>query len=816
MNAPGDRQPAAAAGSGLAESLAARAVELAGVGVWHRVLGQDHVDCNEQMFHILGLPPGPGGLSALRVRSMLHPEDLGRAEAMNREAVQSGRPVESQLRYVHADGRVLQLLSRRSVLRDAAGRPHALLGVTLDVTERHEQALRASEGVRRIALMARAAGIGWWSLEGEPPRITWSAELRRMVGLAPNAPVPPPRAWIDSFVHPDDREALRQRLRHWRQEGRTSLDFTFRLLAPDGSVRDIVSHAVFEPHGAGQERFGMLIDVTERRQAARELHEARERTALAVGGAGIGIWEWHSDERPARWDENMFRLRGLAPGPVAPSHEERMAMVHPDDRELVERMSRHAITLHEPLSYEFRIVRPDGQVRWLASRSVELPDLATGGRRRIGANWDVTDRRQAEQARRDAEVALRESQAKSRFLARMSHELRTPLNAVLGFAQLLQAQPPERTAADTSRRQALEHIQRAGAHLLTLINEVLDLARIEAGEMDFERAPVSLAALAEQTVPLVAPQAQVAGLRLEIGSLDFQVLGDGTRLRQVLLNLLGNAVKYNRPGGEVHVDAVAGNAFVHLRVRDTGRGIATARLGELFQPFNRLGAEHETIEGTGIGLAIVKSLVEHMGGHVQVSSTPGVGSLFEVVLPRAPAQGAPEGAAVAPSPHAAMGTTTPATGSPPSRAAPSAPAAPATPEMPAQASAAASREHRVLYIEDNEVNALIVQEILATVPGYRLAIAPDGGRGLQMAQAEPPDIVLLDMQLPDMDGFEVLRRLRQQPATAALPVVALSANVMPEQVSRGLAAGLADYWTKPLDLAEFVRNLTRLLPPPAA
>ncbi|MBI5720419.1 MAG: PAS domain-containing protein [Burkholderiales bacterium] len=816
--------------TGLTRDLVARAVAMSGIAVWHRLLGNDHVDCNEQLFRVLGLVPEPGGLSAARVVALLHPEDRVRAQALTKAVLAGTGPLESQLRYVLADGRCVHLLSRRSVLHDAEGRPKALLGVTLDVSERHEQQQRAGEGARRLGLMARAAGVGWWSVEGEPPRVTWSEELRRMAGLAPGEPVPPAHIWIE-LVHADDRQPLRERLHAWRKEGRTSLDFSFRLLAAGGRVLDIVSHAVFEPRGAARDRFGMLVDVTERRQAERALRDERERTALATSAAGMGVWELDVESGRSTWTEAMWHLRGLQPQGVGLTAAERLALVHPDDRERIASAMRTTTENDEPLDIEFRVVWPDGQVHWIASRSAPLPADAAGRKRRIGVNWDVTDRRLAEQARHDAEVALRASQAKSRFMARMSHELRTPLNAVLGFAQLLQAEPPEATPADAARRQSLAHIHRAGEHLLTLVNDVLDLARIEGGEMTLARLPVSLADLVRRTLPLVQPLARAGGVGLATGALDHVVLADETRLRQVLLNLLSNGIKYNRAGGEVHVDAVAAGALVHLRVRDNGRGIAAPLLAELFQPFNRLGAEREGIEGTGIGLAIVKSLVERMGGQVQVSSQPGMGSVFEVVLPRAAAPGGHANMDANVDANTSANTSTisdanmnaashtdpgPSTAGATGAAAPAPAPSPAPPPAVAAASAPAEPHgpaRHVLYIEDNAVNALLVREVLATLPGYRLTVAPDGASGLTAALAEAPELVLLDMQLPDMDGFAVLRRLREHPRTVALPVVALSANVMPEQVNRGLAAGLDDYWTKPLDLAAFVQNLTRLLPP---
>ncbi|MBL8343592.1 MAG: response regulator [Rubrivivax sp.] len=659
------------------------AVNRAGIAVWRRDLSSDLLVGSDAFFRLLEMPVPPGPIPSQTVRRMLLPEEGERAAELTAALLASGQPQESLLRYRLDSGRVLQLLTRRTLLRDTLGRPQAVLAVTLDVTDHH----------------------------------------------------------------------VRQQ------------------------------------------------------DAERELADARERVALAVSGAGIGTWEWWPQTGQARWDENMYRLRGMEPGDRAPTHDERMALIHPEDRGLVAEVLAQRAGAGPTLATEFRIVRPDGQVRWLASRSATLTDPETGEARRIGVNWDITDRRVAEQARRDAEVALRESHAKSQFLARMSHELRTPLNAVLGFSQLLlaEAAPGTAGAGRLSQRESLEHIRRAGRHLLSLVDDVLDLARIEGGELTLVREPVRLADLVSQALPMVAPQAESAGvhLRADTAALEHTVLADTRRLRQVLLNLLSNGIKYNRSGGQVAIDAEAAGALVRLRVRDNGRGIAADRLPELFQPFNRLGAEREAIEGTGIGLAIVKSLVEHMGGHVQVHSRLGEGSVFEVLLPRPAARGErPSPSSVAPATDGGM----------PAHPAQAAAAAAFEGPVPGAAPATA-RRRRLLYIEDNEVNALIVSELLATVPGYELVVAVDGTRGLAAAQHAPPELVLLDMQLPDMDGFEVLRRLRESPATASLPVVALSANVMPDQVRRGMAAGLADYWAKPLDVPLFLQRLGALLPP---
>ncbi|MGL6109903.1 MAG: hybrid sensor histidine kinase/response regulator, partial [Rubrivivax sp.] len=464
-----------------------------------------------------------------------------------------------------------------------------------------------------------------------------------------------------------------------------------------------------------------------------------------------------------------------SPCATPPSVEERMALVHPDDREATLREMDRATAEGRPSNLEFRVQWPDGQWRWIASRSTAVRDEQGQPTRRIGVNWDVTDMRSAQMVREEKAVAQRESQAKSQFLSRMSHELRTPLNAVLGFAQLLLADG-DKVGSDTRRRR-LVHIESAGQHLLSLIDDVLDLSSLEGGEMRIAAQPVALADLVAQTLPLVARTARQHKVRLRTGELDAVVLADPTRMRQVLLNLLTNAVKYNREGGQVLVEAQRRGARVALRISDTGMGMDAQQVGQAFEPFNRLGREHDGIEGTGIGLAIVKTLVERMGGTVHLQSTPGEGSCFEVLLPDAPR---PAAAAEA-SAHQA--------------------------DAPPHAPPAPGRLARLLYIEDNPVNLMIVQELLARRTDLQFDSAVDGLSGVARAVAGLPDLVLVDMQLPDINGLEVLRLLRANAATAAIPCIALSANAMPADIGRALQAGFADYWTKPLDFDRFMRSL---------
>jgi len=331
-------------------------------------------------------------------------------------------------------------------------------------------------------------------------------------------------------------------------------------------------------------------------------------------------------------------------------------------------------------------------------------------------------------------------------------------------------------------------VQASGEHLLALIDDVLELSSLESGELPLSLQPVALAPLAQTTLPLVELLAQAHGVTLQLGALNGWALADPVRLRQVLLNLVSNAIKYNHRGGRVTVDTELQDGWLLLRVQDTGRGLSEDQLSHLFEPFNRLGADHEGIAGTGIGLAIVQASVRHMGGTVVVTSRPGAGSCFELSLQQAQAPLPLQPASVsADSPRPQLSQLSQLA---------------QLPKLP--------NGNRLLYIEDNEVNLMIVSELMRQRADLQFLSAVDGASGVAVARAEQPVLILLDMQLPDMDGHEVLRRLRADPATAAIRCIALSANAMPEDIGHALANGFDGYWTKPLDLQAFLQSIDAL------
>jgi PAS domain S-box-containing protein len=767
---------------GAASAQLKRAVALADIAIWRHDLGSGRIFFNDRAFGVLGLPVRPEGMPLDEVQALIHPDDRAEVIGSAHRALQTDRPVHLQARYLRADGSWRHMLMRRVVQRAANGTPMAFVGVALDVTE---QVLNQQENAKlsqRLELAAAAAGIGIWTLDLESDEGDWNEQMFAMCGLAPESPMPSRAEWDERFVHPDDLSLLHSARARWLAGESGQVDLEYRIVRADGDVR-------WQAHRVRAERFdkrslliGVVLDITEQRRAQQALRDADQRAALAARSAGIGTWEVRLDNGEERWDEQMFRLRQLEPAARPPSREQRLAMLHPEDRSLSIDAHADAFSGHQPWHYEFRVILPDGGVRWLASRSIAVEDKQGKLTRRLGVNWDITEAKAAETARQQAAVSERASQAKSQFLSRMSHELRTPLNAVLGFSQLLQMQA--QASHDMDQVAKLGHIRAAGLHLLSLIGGVLDLSSMESGELPLQLTAVDLPALMQRALPLVMPLAQQHAVTLRMGTVSGAVQADATRLLQVIVNLLSNAIKYNRPGGEVLVEARRASAALDIVVRDTGQGMSEEQLAHLFEPFNRLGAEHSGIEGSGIGLTIVKSLIEAMGGSISVRSQPGQGTSVQVSLAAASAQPAA-----------------------PEDAKPEQPATQALLQPPSR------RQGQLLYIEDNSVNIMLVEELVRTLPGLDIVSEVNGVSGVSRAKSLRPDLVLVDMQLPDIDGFEVLRRLRAEPQTAALPCIALSANAMPEDIEQALRTGFAEYWTKPIDFKHFVAAIDRWFPP---
>ena len=452
----------------------------------------------------------------------------------------------------------------------------------------------------------------------------------------------------------------------------------------------------------------------------------------------------------------------LFAAPLAAAYRENDRRVLETNRGLeVEEIFLHDGLPHTYHSIKFPLLNHDGRPYALCAVSI-----------------DITERKKTDDELKMARLeAERANRAKSDFLSRMSHDLRTPLNAILGFAQLLELDSPGEKA-----KESVAHILRGGAHLLALINEVLDISRIEAGHLSLSAEPVHAFEIVELAMDLVRPLAGQRGISLTVekpGGDEVVVLADRQRLNQILLNLLSNAVKYNRTGGRVTVGFERVGARMRISVSDTGAGISPEKLALLFQPFERLGAEHTAVEGTGLGLALSRGLAEAMGGTLDVSSEADRGSTFWVELALT--------AAPQPRVDAKSGSAR------------------------AVATAHANTGGTVLYIEDNRSNVRLMERVLERRSGVRLLHAATGGDGLRRAGAERPDLVLLDIDMPVLDGLSVIRKIRQEPDLADLPVVAVTSFAMQGDRDKAMAAGFTGYITKPVRAVALRQEVQQLL-----
>ena len=499
--------------------------------------------------------------------------------------------------------------------------------------------------------------------------------------------------------------------------------------------------------------------------------------------ASIGSWMLDIANDQLSWSRESSLIFGVPETVRSGSLQNFLAIVHPADRELVHAAVALAIKQRSALDIEHRVQRADSSEVYVQSRGEMLTDAAGNAAFIRGSVQDMTERRQAEAALRAKALAEQANQAKSQFVARMSHELRTPLNAVLGFAQVLQFDTAEPVTA--AQRQSLQHIQHAGEHLLRLIEDLLDVSRIEAGTLHMSLRPIDPLALMRDAVRDVALQAEAAQITLVIkpvaatettgATAPLRILADRTRLHQVLVNLLSNAIKYNRPKGSVSLRIEpAGDGELDLAVDDTGIGLDAEQLQNLFQPFNRLGREHSDVQGTGIGLVISRSLLELMGGSLRVSSTAGQGSCFTARLRRAEQSTGPQ----VPAQHADS--------------------------LPASRADLAGR---VLYIDDDEANRLLMQAIFAPRPGVELRLATSGVEGLALAEEWRPDLMLIDLMMPGMSGLEVLQALRGDAALHATPCLAVSATALPDDIREALQAGFRGFITKPLNIAALLAEI---------
>jgi len=545
----------------------------------------------------------------------------------------------------------------------------------------------------------------------------------------------------------------------------------------DGSRFPAIVSVTALRDGAGGIIGYLLIgtDNSARKQVEEKLRWTEEGFRLMVESVtDCAIVMLDSAGHVVSWNTGAERIKGYRAEEIVGQHFSRFYPA-PDVEDGVPQRHLDAAAAEGRFEVEGWRVRKDRSIFWANVVFTAIRDPAGNARGFAKLTRDLTERRQVEETLTRAKgTAEKANLAKSDFLSCMSHELRSPLNAILGFAQLMESDP-----VSPSQKSSIAEILRAGWYLLELINEILDLAQVESGKMSLSREPVALGPIMLECQAMIEPQAGKAGLQMTFPGSEVErfVLADRTRLKQVLINLLSNAVKYNQAGGTVAVACEArGPERTRISVRDTGAGLAPEQLSQLFQPFNRLGQSRGAVQGTGIGLVTSKRLVELMGGVIGVESTVGAGSVFWFELSSAAA------------PQLASGAE---------KAAPPAPARRRT-DAPVRT---------LLYVEDNPANLKLVEQLIARRPTLRLLSALDGNAGIQLARTHQPEVILMDINLPGISGLEALQILRDDPATAHIPVLALSANAMARDIEKGLAAGFFSYLTKPIKVAGFMESL---------
>jgi len=612
-----------------------------------------------------------------------------------------------------------------------------------------------------------------------------------------------------SFVHPHDRDLLSEDIVKMLKE-HAPKDLTFRVRKSNDQYIwvELRVDAVRKSNGWVSHLSGVVFDVSALKETEQALLVSEARHARIIQAANDGIWEWSSEHGGKRmglssdgaWDWSQhaggftFSDRCWEMLGYAGDHEivkggllSWREIMHADDGKRFDEMLSAHIFKRATFDIEYRIRGRDGEWRWLRGRGQMAYDEEGKPSMMSGTNMDITELKRAEErvmgAKEEAEKA---SQAKSEFLSSMSHELRTPLNAILGFAQLFELDPN----LDRQQKDNIQEIKVAGKHLLELVGDVLDLAKIEAGHMKLTLERVLPSRLINECVSLLKSQMEDRELSIEVNFNDLEtqtVMADVVRLKQVFLNLIGNAIKYNVSGGSITIDCVAaGNGKMRIIVEDSGRGIPLHLQSELFQPFNRLGAETSGIEGSGVGLVITKQLVEQMGGDIGYESEEKVGSKFWTEFSLSTSN-------IADNMRIEKFDETKVI----------------IDDVLPELLIASSK--RILYVEDNPSNQKLMQQLLAKFPVLDLTVVGLAVQGLYEARSTRPDLVILDVNLPGINGYEIVEILKKDPQTRDIPVIALSANVLSHDIEKGRSSGFDHYLTKPLNLGHLLSICNELL-----
>lgn len=662
-----------------------------------------------------------------------------------------------------------------------------------DVTERKhfEDALLESEELIRLATEATGVGIWEWNLLNNTVR--WDAQMYRIYGVTPTDDGTIHLDDWQNYLLPEDQRPTDSLQTIIAERKKSTREFRIKREGED-SIRYIRSVETMRTNAQGEVEsiVGTNLDITELKRTEQILRDSERHLRSVIDALPVAIFTTDENGILTHFNQAAVDFSGRTPRLGTDSWCISSKLFHTDGSPMPHDQSPMAISLKEgrqTLGAEAIAERPDGTRVFFTAHPTPLHDA--DGKLIGGINMliDITERRRLDQVLQENNIELKKAKflaekanlAKSDFLSNMSHELRTPLSAILGFAQLIDGGNPPPTP---SQKRSVDQILQAGWYLLDLINEILDLTLIESGKLSLSIESVSIVELMHEAKTMIEPQALNRDISLHFPEFDqvYLVKADHMRLKQVLINLLSNAVKYNRNGGKVIVTCFeCSPGRLRICVEDTGEGLSPLKLSQLFQPFNRLGKEASAEEGTGIGLVMTKRLIELMGGKINVESTVGEGTVFWVDLdistPALETDNTDSTSIKINIDHAKDGVA----------------------------------KRTLLYVEDNPANLMLVEDIIDRRSDISLLTAREGYSGIELARIAQPDLILMDINLPGINGTEVLHILAKDPATMHIPIIALSANALPRDIEKGLESGFFRYLTKPIKINEFMDALDMAL-----
>lgn len=798
------------------------AQRIAHLGSWEFNLETQEVTWSRETFEIFSRNPEAGSPTLAEFYQYLHPDDYLWVERSLLEVLESKQPFQADYRILHPDGTCRYVQARSELIIGMDGQSVSLAGTVLDITERKqiEQILRQRErelttALEELQVIEEELRVQNEELYGAQARI--NIERQRYQDLFNSAPdaylVTNEQSLILAANHKAETlfatpiyQLLSKRLIDFVAEtdvvafaryiyqlthGNPVDQLEIQLQLPNQALKPVSLRVTIVQDSQGEKSLRWIIrNITQQKQVEAQLRSLSARLAVAIKSGAIGIWEWDIVSDRLIWDDRMYELYGVQPSEFTGAYEAWIKGVYPGDREPADAIMQKALEGEQEFDTEFRVIHPDGSIHFLKAYGLILRDPQGQPQQMIGINFDITEQKQVQEQLRKANDQLlltnaelaRATRLKDEFLANMSHELRTPLNAILGMTEGLQ----ENVFGEINDRQcrAIQTIERSGRHLLELINDVLDLSKIESGKLELQLAPVEIPALCHASLAFVRQQALKKNIQLtlEVAPNFPDLLADERRLRQILINLLNNAIKFTPDGGQVQLkvqlERQSDQTFVSFSIQDTGIGIAPENLGKLFQSFmqidSSLSRQHS---GTGLGLALVRRLTELHHGTVAVTSAVNQGSCFTVRIPYSESLQAVE---VAEPAAIATGVLSP-------------------------------DNSQVLIVEDSIVAAEQMARYLGEV-GMNTTIYPRGEGALDEALQTHPALIILDLQLPSLSGWEVLHQLKTNPQTQHIPVVVVS--VMDEQ-SRGIALGATEYLVKPITREQLRRTLEQLRHPQA-